>query len=747
MRIFSLLSLALLAALALNAAAQSTSEYEFIDDGYEADGEVPQALGNSASLTQLRGVVNWLVSAFLKTRSTLYKMRSNLNTTRHFLRTTRSRLASETSRAVAAEAVTRTLTRQINQTTLQTLASERTRAMAAEDAINMQIVANSATQTSSLDAEIHRSITAETSIRITIGFEHYRASAVEASLQTALEGEISRAKIVEEGLDMQIDGASETLGAQLAETRSTAAAAAAEQAVALVAEVQRGLAVEASLRVEVEAVETQTAAIQTQLSTAESADLSGAILLESSRAQASLEQEISRAKSAESNIGDRIDPAVSAAAVRNAYRDLANPGALFTAVPFNCTPTDWGTTVGAAPGTAGCSFTTTLTGPSIILASLNGHARANSANNWYYTAISINGDNEMNSGVVFDMPGQAVYGPALGYATYWQNHRAVRSRYIAHSGPVTIQGRFISLNGNTNINGYSMHGLIITTSLPIAGLTGTFMCASNTWETPIVNAAGRTLCTVPFFMPFASMVYSFFGGHMVQSTTAAVPSITQGTYGWVGFDGLNQGNQSAQTYASLNAAYALNNPEFEPFNSGRTTTLARGAHNASLNFFAPVATGNTRFNGGGLSGFYLPLDNSISVPQTFSCNTANTMFLGTSGSTLCILNVTLPYRAVVWADFTMNVRTTSVNEWVAASISFNNDADSAIFTLNTSDKMLWGMAHTYSANPIAIGHGRATTLNAGTHKVAVIGRSSATNSGIIHSLGMTGFFVRALPTF
>eukprot|EP00048_Salpingoeca_helianthica_P012083 m.174558 g.174558 ORF g.174558 m.174558 type:complete len:764 (-) comp15322_c1_seq6:181-2472(-) len=225
MRFFSLFALALVACAAL---ASTTTDVDDMDLSMDIfDGPAPAELGAAPSIYRLKGVVNWLVSAFLKTRSTLYKMRSNLNSTRYYLRTTRERLAAETSRA---ETLTRLMANKVNRTAMKSVGAEQTRAMVVEHSLSVNIANVGSQQESALAAEVQRALTAEASLRIEVGIEYYRATTAESALSAALLVEASRTTAAEEGLVNRIVTTEDTLATQILQTSTQCTAAAASLA-------------------------------------------------------------------------------------------------------------------------------------------------------------------------------------------------------------------------------------------------------------------------------------------------------------------------------------------------------------------------------------------------------------------------------------------------------------------------------------------------------------------------------------
>eukprot|EP00048_Salpingoeca_helianthica_P012077 m.174460 g.174460 ORF g.174460 m.174460 type:complete len:748 (-) comp15322_c1_seq1:103-2346(-) len=225
MRFFSLFALALVACAAL---ASTTTDVDDMDLSMDIfDGPAPAELGAAPSIYRLKGVVNWLVSAFLKTRSTLYKMRSNLNSTRYYLRTTRERLAAETSRA---ETLTRLMANKVNRTAVKSVGAEQTRAMVVEHSLSVNIANVGSQQDGALAAEVQRAITAEASLRIEVGIEYYRATTAESALSAALLVEASRTTAAEEGLVNRIVTTEDTLATQILQTSTQCTAAAASLA-------------------------------------------------------------------------------------------------------------------------------------------------------------------------------------------------------------------------------------------------------------------------------------------------------------------------------------------------------------------------------------------------------------------------------------------------------------------------------------------------------------------------------------
>eukprot|EP00048_Salpingoeca_helianthica_P012660 m.185778 g.185778 ORF g.185778 m.185778 type:complete len:735 (-) comp15403_c0_seq3:167-2371(-) len=657
-------------------------------------------------------------------------------------------VGTETSRAVVAEtALGNTVSMQVGQLAASaaqisaTAVSDRARTREVDAALNSTQISTAA----ALALETSRAVSIETVLSGAIVTEMTRATLVEASLGAALGLETVRALAGEASVALAV--VRETSRAVGIETAlSTAISLEASRAItAETLEASTSRTAERSL-----ATATSAAAAAVVQETSRALDavgvLNASIFRETSRVQAAATAEPNRAVAVESSIASSIAAGLSTAAARNAYSELVNPGSTYTAVPFSCSPTVWATNVGPVPGTAGCSVTLTLTGPSIIVATLAGFVQTVPGINHQYTGISINGDNDLTTDPCCAMPGVAVYGPSLSLGnTLADNHRTSRTRFLANAGSVTIAARF--LTGTASITyGYALSGMVITTPLSTVGLAGTYMCASNLWSTQINSNAATPMCTVPFYLPFASLVYSFLGGHQRQFTTTTVTTLTAGTFGWIGYDGLNQGSQTVAQYAGLSAAFSQPSAVWAPFNSGRTTTLSRGLHNATMNFFAATQAGNSFFNGGGMQGLFIPLDTSISVPQTFSCSISGTTSLGLTATSLCATTITLPYRAVVWADFTVSIRNLAVaNAWIGASISFNNDADAAITAMTQTALLPFGFAHSYSQSAaMVIGQGRTIVLNAGTQTIAVAARASGVG-GQVTGLGMSGFFVRALP--
>eukprot|EP00048_Salpingoeca_helianthica_P012078 m.174484 g.174484 ORF g.174484 m.174484 type:complete len:803 (-) comp15322_c1_seq2:224-2632(-) len=297
MRFFSLFALALVACAAL---ASTTTDVDDMDLSMDIfDGPAPAELGAAPSIYRLKGVVNWLVSAFLKTRSTLYKMRSNFNITRTSLRRTRERLATEKSRAIAAENALRGL-------------------------LNAQATTTAA-QSTQMRAEMQRAFAAEASLRALVSLETARAQTAEADLHAVVWVEKSRAAAADEGLTMLVESAEQTLAAQVAATRSLATAATGSQAEDFAAEVARGLAAEASINARVAAAVQRATEIEGELESALALEASRAAHAEQAAASQlatatnTLSSQILAARAiASSDLADEVHRAIVAEASLNA---------------------------------------------------------------------------------------------------------------------------------------------------------------------------------------------------------------------------------------------------------------------------------------------------------------------------------------------------------------------------------------------------------------------------------------------
>jgi len=595
-------------------------------------------------------------------------------------------------------------------------------------ALSFQVTALSSSTAVATDTERSRAMASESSLAVAlsglVNTETQRASTAESALSSAIATEKTRIQQI----NASLIGVSASL------------------ATGLNAEATRALAAELSESTRATGAET---AIRSSISQAFST-----LVVQASQATAlgntdtsmavSVSREASRATAAEVSVASSaaaVDASISQALLQEASRAITSefslsvfdtPGAQLVAQEFHCRPGAWSTAVNGL--TAGCSTTISLNGPSIVVAMFAGHVMVATTSNWQYTSISLNGDFDLTVDPCCTMPGVAINAPAHTYSKTWESQRTARVKYF-NGGTVTIAARFLGSTVSTT-NGYAVHGIAITNPsyMNFLSAANSFQCASTTWQTNIPTNSRFAACSSTFFLPYPSFVYSFFGGHEQQS------SASSGAYGMVAYDNDALGPQS--NYGAYCAAYSTD-VLWESYSSGRVSTMQKGLRNASMSFYAPTTTANAFFNGGGLSGFYLPLDLSITVPQTFSCSVAGATSVGASVVTVCSTTFTLPYRAVVWAEFTSNLVSPALG-WTYGVISFDNDAQAILAATNTADLnfLALGPAHSYTSSPSTFGQGRSKTLAVGSHTVSVQLLAN-TASGTVSALGLTGYFVRA----
>eukprot|EP00048_Salpingoeca_helianthica_P009552 m.137162 g.137162 ORF g.137162 m.137162 type:complete len:903 (+) comp14894_c0_seq12:288-2996(+) len=274
---FISLALLVLGAAAAISTAQNIDANDFFNLAAEPTNSAPP------NIHSLSGTVAWLVSAFNRTRETVYTMRLSLNATRSALRETRERVTVETSRTKAAEARATALARQINFTA--TLAMN--------------------------EAKVNK---------VALVAEVQRAQTAEASLQIAVQLEASRATAAENALSALLQANDADLATQIGAARSAATAATLSQATALANEVQRATAAEAAELARATNAEAQLgSAIADETSRAVSAEqainnnivatsntFSTEITAAKSIAAAGLAAETQRATAAEAQLGSAI---------------------------------------------------------------------------------------------------------------------------------------------------------------------------------------------------------------------------------------------------------------------------------------------------------------------------------------------------------------------------------------------------------------------------------------------------------
>eukprot|EP00048_Salpingoeca_helianthica_P012855 m.189523 g.189523 ORF g.189523 m.189523 type:complete len:819 (+) comp15430_c0_seq5:43-2499(+) len=681
-----------------------------------------------------------------------------------------TQLAASTAVLAAGVLSDRTRTLATDTTLNTSLLSEVSRAIAAENALSsgaavlgLSLSASSAIIAASVVSERTRALAAEGLLATAVQAEASRAVAVETSLM----GQVSGARAADALLLTLITlantsiltetsralGAETSVGAALAREVSlsrtvegTLSAMIAAANTSIVTETSRGLFAEGSVAT-VLAREISTSRVAETFLTNLVNTTNASIIMETNRGLAAEASGVARAQAVEQSLAT----SVSGAAVLLAQETQRAMQAEFSiaaslgqtrSFPFSCTPTAWTTVVGF--GTAGCDVTVTLPGPSIVTATATGHVSVATGTAWQWTGLSFNGDNDFVASPCCPIPGVLPYAIALTTSNTWENQRTSRSEFFS-GGTVTIAVRFYNdrVTGST-IAGYAMNGMVITSANFTA--SNTFWCVPPIWENRPAYSAGTTLCTTPAFtLPAASLVYSYYGAH-------AAPTAT-GFYSWVSFDLLNLGIQTPAGFASLNAAFSSNPSSWVSLNNGRVVTLARGAHNASIALYVPASVtqgaANLYLNGGGLNGFFMLPDTTIAVPQTFACSDTTTYTLSTTVTSYCATTITLPYRATVWAEFSLIITNAAVtSKFSAASISFNGDAVPGLalltgtWTTTDPNLQMLGMAYTESSFTTQLSQGRTISLGPGTHVVSIATMSS-TSAGRVFYMGMTGYFVRA----
>ena len=187
-----------------------------------------------------------------------------------------------------------------------------------------------------------------------------------------------------------------------------------------------------------------------------------------------------------------------------------------------------------------------------------------------------------------------------------------------------------------------------------------------------------------------------FSGHVGQDTG--------GTYMWMGDDADVVSSDILPNLTALSGVYSSSG-FWDSFSGSRIKKVTQGSHVLSLIAYAPIGTTNSMMNGGGMQSATLPLDRSLTargISQVFSCTASGITSIGATLVTVCSVNVTIPYPATVWTEFSGSGIPAASSIMLLGAVSFDGDAAAAIFAASTKDGSIAVIGGMYTMGNAAI---------------------------------------------
>jgi hypothetical protein len=358
---------------------------------------------------------------------------------------------------------------------------------------------------------------------------------------------------------------------------------------------------------------------------------------------------------------------------------------------FACDPGTWSQACSTGQQNFYCTRTIVLTEPSVVMASVTGHAKV--ASGWHYVFIEFDDDVPNATDFCCTPP---PFAPSHSYSTQWENSTTTRVVELA-AGVHTVRYGQICNAAGAGLNGSSLQGAIIPKSL---GATA-FQCTPSTWTRASGVGAAVVGCETTVSPSQPSYLFAAATGHWQVNQAFS--------FGWIQVNG--QPTSAVQTAGSVYTESTL----WESFSTMFIGDIPSGP--STVRYLASPTTNTTvTMNGSSMTGFWIP--RTAFMERGTLTPAASVQFpVGSSAAVLASGRMHLPGPALVLAAFNghwFNNTSTWMYAWVRAD---------GIGT--TAPVEYLSPAHSYTGNWESTSHLRVLPLTGGYHTLELMGYANS----------------------